>query len=114
MANKLQKWRERLRGKMMEMVKRGQKTLKAASLELGISYRQAKRVYQKYLDGGDDALSHGNKGKPSHRRLDHALIQQVLSLYAEKYGDFGPILAQENFMVICPKTLKASLDILKH
>ena len=42
MANKLQKGSENLRGKMMEMVKRKQKTLKAAPLELGISYRQAK------------------------------------------------------------------------
>ncbi|MDR1901403.1 MAG: helix-turn-helix domain-containing protein [Treponema sp.] len=48
----------------MEMVKRGQKTLKAASLELGISCRQAKRVYQRYLEGGDEALSRGNQGKP--------------------------------------------------
>ena len=95
MANRLQKGCERLRGKMMEMVKREQKTLKAASLELGISYRQAKRVYQKYLGGGDEALIHGNKGKPSHHRLDYALIQKALSLYAEKYSDFGPTLAQE-------------------
>jgi hypothetical protein len=35
----------------MEMVKRRQKTLKAASLELGISYRQAKRVYQRSVEG---------------------------------------------------------------
>ena len=37
MAKKLHKGNERLRGKMMEIVKRGQKTLKAASVELGIS-----------------------------------------------------------------------------
>ncbi|GHT84767.1 hypothetical protein FACS1894137_08220 [Spirochaetia bacterium] len=44
MANKRRMGSERLRGKIMEMVKREQKTLKAASLELRISYRQAKRV----------------------------------------------------------------------
>jgi hypothetical protein len=75
MAKKLQKRSERFRGKMMEMVKRGQKTLKAGSLELGISYRQAKRVYQRYLGGGDEALVHGNKGKPSNRQTDRALVQ---------------------------------------
>jgi hypothetical protein len=47
----------------MELVKQGQKTLKAASLELAMSYRQAKRVYQRYLEGGDEALIHGNMGK---------------------------------------------------
>jgi hypothetical protein len=35
---------EKIRGKVMEMVKRKLKTLKAASLELGISYSQAKRI----------------------------------------------------------------------
>jgi hypothetical protein len=38
---------EKLRGKIMEMVKQNLKTLKAASLELGISYSQAKRIYPK-------------------------------------------------------------------
>jgi hypothetical protein len=52
MANRLPKGSGWLRGKIMEMVKRGQKTLKAASLELGISCRQAKRIYQRYLEGG--------------------------------------------------------------
>jgi len=46
---------------MMVLVKRGQKTLKAASVELGICYRQTKRIYQRNLSGGDDALVHGNK-----------------------------------------------------
>jgi len=82
----------------MEMVKRKQKTLKAASLELGISYRQAKRVYQKYLGGGDRALIHGNKGKPSNRRVGQTLVQRALDLYAKKYSDFGPTLAQEKLL----------------
>ncbi|MDR3115684.1 MAG: hypothetical protein LBU25_09215 [Treponema sp.] len=46
MANRLPNRSERFRGKIMEMVKQGQKTLKAASLELGMSYRQAKRVWK--------------------------------------------------------------------
>ena len=98
MANRLPKGNERLRSKMMEMVKRRQKTLKAASLELGISYRQAKRVYQNYLNGGDQALVHGNKGKPSNHLIDQALVQRAISLYGEKYSDFGPTLAQEKLL----------------
>jgi hypothetical protein len=82
----------------MEMVKRGQKTLKAASLELGISYRQAKRVYQCYLSGGDEALAHGNKGRPSNHRIDKTLVQRALYLYEEQYSDFGPTLAQEKLL----------------
>ena len=98
MANRLLKGRENLRGKLMEMVKRRQMTLKAASLELGISYRQAKRVYQRYLNGGGESLAHGNKGKPSNHRTDRALVQRALSLYAEQYSDFGPTLAQEKLL----------------
>lgn len=114
MAKRLQKGNERLRGKMMEMVKRKQKSLKSVSLELGISYRQTKRVYQRYLKGGDEALVHGNKGKPSNHRTDIELIQQALSLYAEKYNDFGPTFAQEKLLendklVIGVSTLRRAL-----
>ena len=67
-------------------------------MELGISYRQAKRVYKKYLSGGDEALRHGNKGRPSNRRIDHEVVEKALFLYAEKYSDFGPTLAQEKLL----------------
>ncbi|MDR1901938.1 MAG: hypothetical protein LBQ88_06640 [Treponema sp.] len=40
----------------MEMVKRGLKTLTAASVEIGVSYRQAEQIYQRYREGGDGAL----------------------------------------------------------
>ena len=76
-------------------MKQGHKTLKAASLEAGISYRQAKRVYRRYPEGGDEALIHGNAGKPSNRRTDPDLVRRALALYEEQYGDFGPTLASE-------------------
>jgi hypothetical protein len=79
----------------MEIVKQRQKTVKAASMELRISYRQAKRVYQRYLEGGDQALSHRNTGKPSNRRTASEVVQWALALYAEKYNDFSPTLACE-------------------
>jgi hypothetical protein len=95
MVNRLRKGNESLRGKILEMVKQGQKTLKAASLELGICYRLAKRIYQCVLSGGDKALIHGNKGRPSNHRIDEVLVEQAVSLYAQRYRDFGPTLAQE-------------------
>jgi len=79
----------------MEMVKRELKTLKAASLELGISYSQAKRIYQRYSAGGDKALVHGNTGKVSNNKTDEATLSKALELYRERYYDFGPTLAQE-------------------
>jgi hypothetical protein len=37
--------KELFRGKVMELVKQGQMTIKAASRELKVSYRQGKRIY---------------------------------------------------------------------
>ncbi|MCL1993705.1 MAG: helix-turn-helix domain-containing protein, partial [Spirochaetes bacterium] len=95
MAEKHKKGQEKLRGKIMEMVKRGLKTLKAASLELGISYSQAKRIYKRYSAGGDKALVHGSMGKPSNNKTDETTVSRAVELYREKYDDFGPTLAQE-------------------
>jgi len=53
---RLSRGSERLR-KMMEMVKRGQKTLIAASMEQGIGYRQTKRIYRLYAGGGVPSAS---------------------------------------------------------
>ena len=98
MGKRKQKQNEKLRGKMMEMVKRGLKTLKAVSLELGVSYRQSKRLYKRYLSGGDEALVHRNRGKPSNHKTDISLIQRAISLYTEKYYDFGPTFASEKML----------------
>jgi hypothetical protein len=95
MTQRHTKRQEKLRGKMMEMVKRELKTLKATSLELGISYSQAKRIYRRYLIGGDNALVHGNVGKPSHNKADDKTVLKAVELYREKYYDFGPTLASE-------------------
>ena len=89
------KGQEKLRGKIMEMVKQGLKTLKAASMELGISYSQTKRIYQRYLKGGDTALVHGSIGKPSNNKTDGKIISKAVELYRNRYDDFGPTLAQE-------------------
>src|SRR5215510_16287481 len=96
--SKKSKGSDKLRGKIMEFVKQGKKTLKAASLELGIGYRQAKRIYQRYLKGGDEALVHGNKGKESNHKIDSMLIDYAISVYKENYYDFGPTLAQEKLL----------------
>jgi transposase len=89
------KGQEKLRGKIMEMVNQKLKTLKVASWELGISYSQAKRIYRRYLEGGDEALVHGNRGKPSNNKADEETVRKAVELYRERYYDFGPTLAQE-------------------
>jgi hypothetical protein len=87
--------KELLRGKLMEMVKQGKKTLKSASVELKITYRQAKRIYRAYQEGGDGALIHGNTGKASNRKTDREILERAIALYRGKHPDFGPTFASE-------------------
>jgi hypothetical protein len=79
----------------MEMVQRGLKTLAAASREIGVRYRQAERIYQRYRAGGDDALVHGNTGRPSNHKTDKGIIEKAVELYQGTYPDCGPTLAAE-------------------
>ena len=45
--------RERVRAKLLEMVVQKKISLKEASIEMKISYRQAKRIYKRYCQEGD-------------------------------------------------------------
>ena len=87
--------KEIVRGKVMEMVKERQISLKEAAIRIKVCYRQAKRIYRRYQEGGDAALIHRNRGKKSNRRIDGELKERVLSVYRERYPDFGPTLAAE-------------------
>jgi hypothetical protein len=114
MVQKHKKGQEKLRGKIMEMVNQELKTLRAASLELGLSYSQAKRIYKRYLIGGDDALVHGNAGKAPHNKTDVTIVSKAVKLYKEKYADFGPTLASETIaerdgLAISVSTLRRAL-----
>lgn len=88
-------FKERKRLKIMERVKAGELNLKQAAGLLNISYRQARRIYQRYHKNGDSGLLHQNRGKPSNRRFSPEFQVQVISLYQSNYHDFGPTLAAE-------------------
>jgi transposase len=62
---------------------------------LGLTPRQVRRLIQRVRIGGDAALRHQSRGRPSNRRFPPALKAQVLRLYRQHYGDFGPTLAAE-------------------
>ena len=87
--------KELLRGKLLEMVKQGKMTLKAAVGQLKISCRQRIRLYRNYLDRGDAGLLHGSRGKPSNRRTAAYIRDRVLERYRRRYHDFGPTFAAE-------------------
>jgi transposase len=79
----------------MELVKRGQLTIRAAGKELKVSYRQGRRIYAAYRTDGDKGLIHGNAGKPSNRKTAEDIRERALSAYRERYIGFGPTFAAE-------------------
>ena len=72
-----------------------------ASRLMGVSYRQAKRLWKRYREQGAAGLKHGGAGKASNRGYPLKFRQRVLALVREKYGGsvgerFGPTLASEH------------------
>lgn len=87
--------RERDVLKVMQPVLDGERTQVEAARLLQLSTRQVRRIQHKLRAGGDAALVHRLRGKPSNHRHDPALRRKVLKAYRARYPDFGPTLAAE-------------------
>jgi len=96
--------------KVMHPVLRGERTQAEAARLLGKSVRQVRRIQRKLERGGDAAIVHGLRGKPSNHRPDRKLRQAVLRAYRRDYPDFGPTLASEKLaergLLVSPQTLR--------
>jgi len=57
----------------------------------GISAQQTRRWRERYEQQGGGGLIDRWRGKPSGRRVLAALIEQVLTLYRERYFDLNVI-----------------------
>ena len=93
--------RELERVELMGRVAGGDLRLKDGAAILGVSYRQAKRLWRRYREQGAAGLKHGNAGRESNRGKPKKLRRRVLSLIREKYSGaegerFGPTLAAEH------------------
>ena len=91
------------------------KLVDAAQL-IGVSYRQVKRIWQRYQKEGAEGLKHRSAGRESNRSKPKQLREQVLELVREKYSGtvkqrFGPTLAAEHLesddgLQVHPETLR--------
>lgn len=79
----------------MGLVAEGKRDLCAAAQVLGVSYRQAKRIYRRYREEGPPGVVHRSVGRRSHRGLSQELKARVIEMYRDEYADFGPTLAAE-------------------
>ncbi len=68
------------RAKIMEMVKAKKIKQKEAADLIGVSYRQAKRIFKEYCDRGDEALNHGLIGKAGNHRLDEEERTRIIDI----------------------------------
>jgi hypothetical protein len=103
--------RERDILKVMNGVLKGERTQQEAGRLLDLSTRQIRRLQRKLEAGGDQAIVHGLRGKPSNHQGDLDLKRKVLRAYRSDYPDFGPTLASEKLaevhnLVVCPQTLR--------
>jgi transposase len=93
--------RELERVEVMGRIAKGGLKLTDAAAILQLSYRQVKRLWQRYEQVGQKGLKHGNAGRPSNRRKPLKLRRRVLNLIKKKYSGseeerFGPTLAAEH------------------
>jgi transposase len=56
---------------------------------LGISDRQMRRMRERYEEHGYDGLVDRRRGRPSEKRVPLEQVEQVLSLYRERYFDLN-------------------------
>ena len=93
--------RELGRVELLGRVKSGQLRVVDAALLMGVSYRQAKRLWKRYRREGAAGLTHRSAGRRSNRAYAESFRGRVLRLVREKYGGevgerFGPTLAAEH------------------
>ncbi|KKM19230.1 hypothetical protein LCGC14_1657760 [marine sediment metagenome] len=89
--------KELARKSILELVLAGQITLVEASRRMGLSYRQALRVKERFERDGDSGLVHRGRGQPSNRGYPVSFRAKVLQRYRQRYKDhdIGPTLAAE-------------------
>jgi transposase len=93
--------RELRRAEVLARVKRRTLRLVDAAKILELSYRQAKRLWQRYREEGAPGLQHRSAGRSSNRAKPEKFRRKVLQLIREKYSGgeqerFGPKLAAEH------------------
>ena len=87
--------REVERAGVLRRVKEGKLKLVSAAQLLGISTRQAKRLWQRYQEQGIEGLKHRAAGRRSNRAKPERFRKRVLLLVRDKYSGgiderFGP------------------------
>jgi hypothetical protein len=93
------------RGAVLRRVEAGELTIKDATPLLGVSYRQAKRIFKRYCAEGSKGLVHRNAGRTSNRAIPTEYREHVLAIVRQHYSGsaergpgqrLGPTLVAEH------------------
>ncbi len=77
------------RFRVMGLVEAEKISLKDGAGKMGISYRQAKRVWKRVREKGAQGLLHGNCGRSPQNRIPDPVKKRVLELSRQKYHEFN-------------------------
>src|ERR1035437_6772129 len=93
--------RELRRVEVMARVKSKELKVVDATSLVGVSDRQAKRLWKRYREQGAKGLKHRSAGRAGARAKPARFRRRVMKLVREKYGEgegerFGPTLAAEH------------------
>jgi len=86
---------ERDRLKVMAPVMSGERTQREAARLLALSERQIRRLQRRLEAGGDAAIIHGLRGRPSNRRQDERWRRRVVEACRDALAALGPTMASE-------------------
>jgi transposase len=105
--------KDRIRLDALSRVKRGELTVVRSAELMGLSVRQARRLWKRFRKEGAIGLLHRLRGRLSNRRLNQDVRDRVVKRHQERYADFGPTLAceklEEDGLQLSPDTLRALL-----
>jgi len=103
--------REQKRLKVLNEVEAGKMAVARAAESLGLSQRQVYRMLARYRRDGAAALAHGNRGRPSTRRISQEVRDQLLELLKAEYRDYNDyhladVLAEEHHRVLSRSSVR--------
>ncbi len=81
--------------KVMSMLEEKLMTGAEAAEKLNVSERQVYRIQKSYREKGEQGLVHGNRGKPSQRRVSQEIRTRIQKLLKETYSDYNTLHFQE-------------------
>lgn len=81
--------REEKRLEVIQRVFRGELTVVEAALVVGVSERQCYRIKARVTKRGARGVVHGNRGRPSKRKVKEKAVQRIVELAKGKYRGFN-------------------------